>query len=276
MSPVEKDFYDYYFKYYNSFGLNAALYAEGRLLEAQRELKLVNRLNGLLAQRPRKILILGCGTGGLCRAFRDYYQSEDLEVVAIDLDEEAIRLAFQYHGLQDCKGVFLKVGDARHLNEKEQYFDLVVSVSVLEHIPGWVRVLDEIKRVIKPNATLFLNVPNYQFPREPHYKILAPTPLGKYLTGMWLRFLGRPIKPVDDLNFFTKKEVQLELAKRFNVLVDLSDVMPRSTRDSWRGASALSNLAYILCERFGIRSTSEFLCSNTVAPSVDTNTHYLG
>lgn len=51
------------------------------------------------------------------------------------------------------------VGDARSMPLASASVDVVLCTQVLEHIPEPVKVLDEIRRVLRPNGTLILSVP---------------------------------------------------------------------------------------------------------------------
>ena len=90
------------------------------------------------------------------------------EVHATDLDDEKIvtrweRLA-RAIGL---KNYVVKYEDARRMSYPDESFDLVYSISVIEHIPGDgdSKALAEFRRVLKPEGVLVVEVP-YRRRRE--------------------------------------------------------------------------------------------------------------
>ena len=58
-------------------------------------------------------------------------------------------------------GVVVFRGDARRLPFPDGAFDLVVSASMLEHVPDFWRAVDEMKRVLKPGGTLAVSTPGF-------------------------------------------------------------------------------------------------------------------
>lgn len=84
------------------------------------------------------------------------------EVCATDLDDERIfsrwQAAAQAIGLANYRAAFQ---DARRLTYPDETFDLVYSISVIEHIPddGDAVSLREFRRVLKPGGTLVVQIP---------------------------------------------------------------------------------------------------------------------
>ena len=114
------------------------------------ELPLFARL-GLTIQ-GRDILELGCGNGyGAYLIHRESPRS----YVGLDVMEEQIEKARRRYPRFD----FL-VQDATDLRQfPGASKDVVIIFGVLHHIPEWRKVLDEIKRVLRPNGSLFVEEP---------------------------------------------------------------------------------------------------------------------
>lgn len=97
------------------------------------------------------ILDLGCGDGQLVRiAF-----SEQLPLEAgIDLEERDVERARR-------RGVYqrVEVGDIRSLPYNDGTFATVFSNSVLEHVEGVQKVLQEVSRVLRPGGRFVFTVP---------------------------------------------------------------------------------------------------------------------
>lgn len=76
-----------------------------------------------------------------------------------DIDERAIEQARELWG-ERLEGAHVITPNAP-LPYKDEQFDLVVSMDVIEHVPDPVSWTMEALRVLKPHGTLFLTTPNY-------------------------------------------------------------------------------------------------------------------
>ncbi|MEM3723088.1 MAG: class I SAM-dependent methyltransferase [Candidatus Hadarchaeales archaeon] len=103
-------------------------------------------------ERKGKILDVGCG-----KSFLPFeLASRGHEVYGIDLIDYP-------HSITHPNFKYIR-GDARKMPFKSSFFDVVVSVSVLEHLVEFgpnedERVVDEIARVLKPNGKFILTLP---------------------------------------------------------------------------------------------------------------------
>lgn len=142
-----------------------------------------------------KILEVGCGSGVISEYF-----SKNNEVWATDLETPPLNK----RGFK-----FVKVR-SENLPFKNQFFDIVISNHVIEHLPNQALHLEEIRRVLKKEGVCYLATPNKLFPIEPHYKI----PLIHYLPNrvFWniLRFFGRYEEDLYLLNYFSLKAMLKE------------------------------------------------------------------
>jgi methionine biosynthesis protein MetW len=133
----------------------------------------------------RRVLDLGCRDGALTRAYLD-----GNDVVGVDADREALAEA-------------AKLGIETHWADLDQTldfpdasFDVVVAGELLEHLRDPRRLVEEIRRVLRPEGTFVASVPNA-------YR----------LKGRLLFLLGRP--PENDpthLQMFSAADVQALLA----------------------------------------------------------------
>lgn len=99
-----------------------------------------------------KVLDAGCGNGRLLELLGD----KDIDYVGVDFSENLIKIAQKKHPQYK----FL-VGDVLDLSLEDNSFDVVFSVAVLHHIPSKEfrqKVLEEVRRVLKPQGTLILTV----------------------------------------------------------------------------------------------------------------------
>ncbi|MGQ0506088.1 MAG: class I SAM-dependent DNA methyltransferase [Myxococcaceae bacterium] len=104
--------------------------------------------------QKRRILDVGCGTGGMLGMLRTFG-----EVEGIDSSDEALRYARQ------------RMGDAVPLGKGQlpdgipagQRYDLITAFDVIEHISDAVESLRAIRKALKPGGALVCTVPAYQF-----------------------------------------------------------------------------------------------------------------
>lgn len=110
-------------------------------------------LEGELGDRSdREILEVGCGPGGMLSPLAKYGT-----VHAADIDHGSMEYCHS-RGFQravTCSGLDLPFADAS--------FDVVCLFDAIEHIPDDQKVLEEVRRILKPDGLVFLSVPAYQF-----------------------------------------------------------------------------------------------------------------
>lgn len=121
----------------------------------------LERLDGtfiaaVLALRPEpraRILDVGTGTGAL--PIRLAIARSDVRVTAVDLSAPMLaraRRAARRAGVS----IRFRRGSARRLPFRTSSFDLVMSNSLLHHLPDPVPALDEFARVLRPGGALFI------------------------------------------------------------------------------------------------------------------------
>lgn len=111
--------------------------------------------------RPRpeeKILDLGCSQGFYVKKLEKYTEG----IFGIDNDRCALEKAVSSK---------TKYGDALDLDFKENTFDKIYSLNVIEHIPDLERFFSEINKVLKPGGILIL-----AYPWEPFLGVQAIVP----------------------------------------------------------------------------------------------------
>jgi SAM-dependent methyltransferase len=105
----------------------------------------------------RRSLDLGCGDAGI---FVSHPQCKGTELsVSLDLSFNAVRRCRDHHG-GSAAPMYFVVGDAQYLPFAERVFDFVYCSEVLEHLEDAAKGLDEIHRVLQPEAEAVLTVPN--------------------------------------------------------------------------------------------------------------------
>lgn len=96
------------------------------------------------------ILDVGCGTGGMLKLITDKYQN--IKAYGIDLSDEMIKIARK----KLSNDVKLSVGDSECLPFLDNNFDVIICMESFHHYPNPSSVLQEFKRVLKPNGILLI------------------------------------------------------------------------------------------------------------------------
>lgn len=102
----------------------------------------------------RHALSIGCGTGAV-----EYFLPTNMEVVGIDEDVGKLRLAW---GL--CPWTMFMRSAATRLPFRDDLFNLVLAVSVIEFVDDKAGLLDEMWRVMRPGGYGIICTPNGEHP----------------------------------------------------------------------------------------------------------------
>lgn len=108
----------------------------------------------------KSLLDVGCGTGAMLSMVTS--ENDDIQACGIDLSEKMIEKSAELLGQR----VQLIVGDSDNLPWNENYFDLVVCNASFHHFPEPLKVLKEIKRVLKPNGRVIIAEPWWSGPKR--------------------------------------------------------------------------------------------------------------
>ena len=131
--------------------------------------KVVIRSAVLLRPKLGKFLCLdiGCSNGAFTRKLSG-------------ICDEAIGLDINFHSdwtMNDKAGADFIVADASRIPIRSRSVNLVVAFSLLEHVPMWGRVIEQISRVLDKGLVI-IQIPNLRFIIEPHtyFPLLAYLP----------------------------------------------------------------------------------------------------
>jgi ubiquinone/menaquinone biosynthesis C-methylase UbiE len=160
--------------------------------------------------RDLTVLVVGAGTGAetiaLCRM--------GARVVATEPFMKALHI-LRLRTVQDGEPSFFVVGaPGEMLPFPDASFDFVYCSSVLEHTQAPLRCLDEMLRVIRPDGAIFVEVPDYRFPYDSHYKLPWPPLVPRWLRAAYLWLRGRPTAFVDSLQFLNFAVIRRHLHNR--------------------------------------------------------------
>ena len=148
--------------------------------------KLERRFPGLHSYR---ILEIGSGTGGLSVALA----LTGAKVFGIEPSSFGVTASMERAKRYSNSSAYFCMGKAESLPFKNEFFDLVVSSAVLEHVGDIEETLREMFRVLRPGGKIYHEIPNYSFPMEPHYKILWIPLMPKGMGKIYARLRGRTL-----------------------------------------------------------------------------------
>jgi ubiquinone/menaquinone biosynthesis C-methylase UbiE len=121
-----------------------------RLGQENFEIPLFQRMG--LELRDKDVLEIGCGNGYGAHLLN---QRSPRSYIGLDVMEEQVEKARQRYPQYE----FL-VQDATNLHQfADGSKDVVVIFGVLHHIPEWRKVIDEVKRVLRPGGGFFVEEP---------------------------------------------------------------------------------------------------------------------
>ena len=104
----------------------------------------------------KRVLDLGCGSGGITRKMKELNPSA--KIFGVDFNPDAISYAKNTDS--GTKGLNYKVGDAERIQFRNNFFDIVIGLDVLDHVPDYKKCLNEIYRVLNKEGELILTVEN--------------------------------------------------------------------------------------------------------------------
>lgn len=116
---------------------------------ARKKAKIFSKI--LYGQKLEKALDAGCGDGRVAQIMGESF---GVSFYGVDISEKGVELAKK-------AGVKAEIADlSKKIPFEDNYFDLVISTEVLEHIVNPDIFLREIYRVLKPGGKLLLTTPN--------------------------------------------------------------------------------------------------------------------
>lgn len=124
---------------------------------------LSEKLQSLVPLQGENYLDVGCANGAFTLRLGVGFTK------TFGIDVERTRLwAFQQKGRIRNESVSISQMSAEEMGFREEHFDVVTAIEVIEHIPNLSEALLEIRRVLKPGGVFCITCPNRLFPFETH------------------------------------------------------------------------------------------------------------
>lgn len=102
----------------------------------------------------KKALDVGCSEG----AFLDYLSDKQIDVQAIDIDNNAIEFCKERGYVSQ-----VRYGNLLNIPYADETFDIVFLLDIVEHVQDDHKAISEVNRVLRPNGSAILIVPAYQW-----------------------------------------------------------------------------------------------------------------
>lgn len=128
-----------------------------------KKVKLINSFFDFNLEQ-KSILDIGCGTGDFLLAC----QKKDYNIFGVEPNEKAksivekklnnLSVRAQSRTTSSTKNIFSSIEEL----DSNQQFDCITMWHVLEHVPNLTETIASLKKILKPNGTLIIAVPNYK------------------------------------------------------------------------------------------------------------------
>jgi len=154
----------------------------------------------------KKILELGCGKGDF---LLECYK-EGLNIVGIDINPKYIKISKEKIKNNRFKSSIIQ-SRGEELPFKNNYFDFINCVEVLEHTRDPKRVLMECRRTLKNNGQIFITIHNRFGAKDAHYKLWFLNWMPRFLGKIYIKIRKRnkninkflDIQEIDKMHYYT-------------------------------------------------------------------------
>jgi len=153
----------------------------------QNYVEIIEDLIQRFIQRSENLIILDIGSGkGYISSFvGDRFKSS---TICLDIDEKSLQ--------HSPKTIFPLVGDGHFLPFKPNSFDIVLMISVLEHLKDPLHCIIQNHKILKKSGICIVQLPNLKWFLEPHTKF----PFLFFLPKM-IKKIAKDMTNYQELNF---------------------------------------------------------------------------
>lgn len=202
-------------KFYDTFADN---YDESRygtenqkLLDTSAKMVVLDLLGNI---EGKNILDCGCGTG----RFTNIFTRSGANAKGVDISKNMLRIAKR----KIPSATFIN-GDVFRLPFKEKEFDIVVCSQVLTHLHTYKEPLLEMKRVMKENGTIIIDVRNVLWPLRPlqilKHIITKNNEYNPHFTHLWRiqKICGEIGLEIDEFRGIGLHSKKMNIPKHINI-----------------------------------------------------------
>lgn len=150
-----KDYYEKEaFDYDKEFYINEGKYPTLRY----RHNYILQMLSEIDIEGNAKILDVGCGPGEMVKDLVKFNR----KIYGIDIADEMVKIAKERisNEFKNSSNVILSQGDIENLQFENNFFDIIICSGVVEYLKDDITWLQEIKRTLKINGYLIINITN--------------------------------------------------------------------------------------------------------------------
>jgi len=164
----------------------------GRLNKAKKIEKIISIYLNILEPKNIRILDIGCGTGEII----SYFNKNNNDIYAVDVRNRINK---------KLKIKNFTIVDSELLPFDDNFFDVIISNHVIEHILEQDTHMQEIRRCLKENGICYYATPNKFFPIEPHYNIPLIHYFGNNFFNKIVKLMGKYEEDLFLLNYIEMK-----------------------------------------------------------------------
>ena len=162
--------------------------------------------------KAKHVLDYGCGPGFGSEILSRYAK----KVIAVDIRTKAINYAKSKYIKPNLS--FQIISSSKPLPFEDNYFDVIISSHVIEHIPNVSSYLNELNRILKVNGVLILSTPNRKFRLLPFQKPYNPYHLREYTPKSFKKEIKKIFQKVSIKGVYGTKEITIIENKRKKAL----------------------------------------------------------
>lgn len=165
-----------------------------KILTTRFKTDLILRFIKKLNKKNIKILDIGCGSGYLIKRIKDEFPN--YEVFGIDVELKSIEIAKTFSKAKfSCKNAESLVSEFGH-----NFFDLIISTDVMEHIKDYEKSINETYKVLKNNGIFYVYTPSIE-------GLMSKSKMAEL-------FHQNKESHMYDYRYFTKNKIETDLKKQ--------------------------------------------------------------
>ncbi|MBK9729872.1 MAG: class I SAM-dependent methyltransferase [Chitinophagaceae bacterium] len=188
---------------------------------------------GLKITPGMKVLEIGCAEGGVLKAFLD----RGCKGVGVELSPSRAELARHFLqneiAEQNAQIIAKDIYDPSFSDAFKNAFDLIILKDVIEHIHDQQRLMEQLKKYLRPTGRIFFGFPPWYMPFGGHQQICKSKWLSKLpyyhllpmsLYKLVLKWGGESQQVIDDMAEIKETGISIErfekIVKRLNYVID--------------------------------------------------------